>query len=583
MPGAAASLPGTGQRWMIGACGWCAALGAHRCHQGIVTLRVYAEPIKTTIDMGDGIMAREPEELVEMRRVLGAQLAAYRQAAELSQGQLAIATTVDRTTVAHIEKGRSRADERFWTIADQRCHADGALLAGFHAWEAAKQDHEVRARQAQLAEARAKADTLRATTAPQRCLCHDTDGPGRTEALTNNTTADGAELAKGVAPPLAYLPVVGSLAEDVPGAGPDEIIGQLARLLCGWVGAMNRRGLLQLLGLTVGTTTALPVVGALNTDEQQRLAGAIASPSRVDNQVIDHLETIHRYCKQQDDALGARAVLNTVLAQRTLVHDLLAECPASLRPRLLSVYSDMSSSIGYYLFDLNEFDSSRYYYDQARLAAQDAGNVGLGVYALSEMGYTASWQGKSHTAIDLAAAAQNLANNTDDSLLRALVSQTAGVAFAVDGQYEACMVECEKAEDGLTSAGQVPAESPAYFCNEGLLARLRSECLLRLGKPREAAASAQRGLILYEDDSFVYGRALCNLHLGNAYLQSTEIDKAACAVGSAAEIAAKTRSARLVKELRITRASMQPWRNTQAVKALDDQLAAYGLVTSSAT
>ncbi|MGH3902892.1 MAG: helix-turn-helix transcriptional regulator [Pseudonocardiaceae bacterium] len=82
-------------------------------------------------------MTREPEELVEMRRVLGAQLAAYRQAAELSQGQLAIATTVDRTTVAHIEKGRSRADERFWTIADERCRADGAPLASFHAWEAA--------------------------------------------------------------------------------------------------------------------------------------------------------------------------------------------------------------------------------------------------------------------------------------------------------------------------------------------------------------------------------------------------------------------------------------------------------------
>ena len=76
-------------------------------------------------------MAREPDELVEMRRVLGAQLAAYRQAAELSQGQLAIAAMVDRTTVAHIEKGRSRADERFWTIADEKCHAEGALLARF--------------------------------------------------------------------------------------------------------------------------------------------------------------------------------------------------------------------------------------------------------------------------------------------------------------------------------------------------------------------------------------------------------------------------------------------------------------------
>lgn len=73
-------------------------------------------------------MVREPEELVEMRRVLGAQLAAFRRAAALSQGQLAMATAVDRTTVAHIEKGRSRADERFWTIADKKCHADRAHM-----------------------------------------------------------------------------------------------------------------------------------------------------------------------------------------------------------------------------------------------------------------------------------------------------------------------------------------------------------------------------------------------------------------------------------------------------------------------
>jgi hypothetical protein len=53
-------------------------------------------------------MAREPEELVEMRRVLDAQLAAFRLAAGLTQGQLAKAAFCDRSTVAHIEKGRSR-------------------------------------------------------------------------------------------------------------------------------------------------------------------------------------------------------------------------------------------------------------------------------------------------------------------------------------------------------------------------------------------------------------------------------------------------------------------------------------------
>ena len=125
------------------------------------------------------------------------------------------------------------------------------------------------------------------------------------------------------------------------------------------------------------------------------------------------------------------------------------------------------------------------------------------------------------------------------------------------------------------SAGQVSVESPLYFYNEGYLTSHRSECLLRLGKPQEAAASASAGLMLY-DKSFVDGYAVCMLHLGNAHLQSGEIDEAAQVIGSAASLAARTRSARLVKELRTTRARMQPWQDTQAVRELDEQLAEIG-------
>ncbi|MGH3904511.1 MAG: hypothetical protein ACRDTE_10025 [Pseudonocardiaceae bacterium] len=145
---------------------------------------------------------------------------------------------------------------------------------------------------------------------------------------------------------------------------------------------MNRRGLIQLLGWAASAAAAQSVVGVLNTDEQERLARAVVSPSRVDEKVIDHIETIHRYCKQQDDALGSRAVLPTALAQRNLVHDLLGECSATLRRRLLSIYSSMSTSIGYYLFDLNDFDNSWHYWDQARAAAQDADNIELDIYTL---------------------------------------------------------------------------------------------------------------------------------------------------------------------------------------------------------
>lgn len=490
-------------------------------------------------------MAREPEELAEMRRALGAQLVAFRQAAGLTQGQLAKATFCDRSTVAHIEKGRSRGDERFWAVADERCGADGVLRAGFQAWVAAKQDHEVRISEEQLAQARARAESLRAT-APQPL--HDPDGE--------------------------------DTAREVAADGDDQIAEQLVRLLCGLVGAMNRRELLQLLGWTVSTVVISPVASNLDTDEQERLAQAIVSPNRVDDQVIDHIEAMFRHCQRQEDALGSRAVLPTVLGQRDLVRDLLAECPVNLRPRLLSAYSNMSTSVGYYFFELNDADRARCAYEQARTAAHDAGSVEFSIYALCEWSYTASWQGQAPVGLDLAAAAQSLVSRTQDPLMRVGAAQRAATAYAFDGQYKDCMIELERARDGLASAGQVTPESPVYFYNEGYLTSHESECLLRLGKPQEAAASANAALALY-NKSFVDGYAVCTLHLGNAHLQSGEIDEAARVVGDAAGLAMQTRSARLIKELHVTRARMTPWQGTQAVTALDDHLAEYGLASGS--
>lgn len=102
-------------------------------------------------------MAREPEQIAQQRQALGAKLGAYRQAAKLTQARLAQAMAYDRSTLAHLERGRSRADEDFWQRADDACCANGALIATFHELEAARVEQEQQARQAELEAVRAKA------------------------------------------------------------------------------------------------------------------------------------------------------------------------------------------------------------------------------------------------------------------------------------------------------------------------------------------------------------------------------------------------------------------------------------------
>src|SRR5262249_1908466 len=157
------------------------------------------------------------------------------------------------------------------------------------------------------------------------------------------------------------------------------------------------------------------------------------------------VDTILRCCQRQNDALGPRAVLDMALAQRNLVRGLLVECPTSLKSRLLSTYSNMSTSIGFYYLDLNEFDRSWYHLDQARAAAHDAGTAELGIYALCVMSFAASWHGKIHTALDTAVAARGLLAKTGDPLMRVCVADNSAKAYAVDGQHTASMVELDKA------------------------------------------------------------------------------------------------------------------------------------------
>jgi len=517
----------------------------------------------------------ESPELLALRRALGRQLAALRESAEIGQQQVARRTGYSRSSVAHAEAGRQLLTRDFWQTADELLRADGVLLAGYERVQAAKQEHERQSREAELAEAYAAAQARRATVAPypfqDASRPFVPNGQELMAGIAGIALPAGVELAEGFATPLDYLTFLSSAARAVPGEQGDRIYDQLTKFLRQWADTMNRRELFQLFGWAATTIVASPAMSGLDTEEQERLAQAIISPSRVDTRVIDHLATILRDCKQQDDVLGPRAVLHTVLTQRQLARHLLTECPAPFRPRLLAVYSGMSSSAGDYCFDLNDLDSARYYYDQARAAAHEARNTELSIYALCSMSYAASSQGKAHAGIDLAAAAQSLATQIDDPLLRVCAAERAGTAYAVDGQYKPCLREFDKAHEGMLSATDAPPESPAYYYHEGLLASHQSECLLLLEKPKEAAASASTGLTVF-NKSYVDGYALCTLHLGNAHLQAGEIDEAARVIGSAASLAAQNRQARLVKELCTSRARMQPWQGTQAIRELDERL-----------
>ncbi|MGH4022976.1 MAG: helix-turn-helix domain-containing protein [Pseudonocardiaceae bacterium] len=111
-------------------------------------------------------MREEPPELTAHKRALGRQLAALREAAEIGQQQVARKTSYSRPSVAHVEAGRQLLTREFWKTADELLKADGVLLAEYEQVRAAKQAHDARCREEELAEAYAQARALRAATSP---------------------------------------------------------------------------------------------------------------------------------------------------------------------------------------------------------------------------------------------------------------------------------------------------------------------------------------------------------------------------------------------------------------------------------
>lgn len=149
------------------------------------------------------------------------------------------------------------------------------------------------------------------------------------------------------------------------------------------------------------------------------------------------------------------------------------------------------------------------------------------------------------------------------------------MAYAADGQRDACLTALDTAHTVLTTADdQAPSYHSTY--DEATHISIRGECHLKLGDTDRAVSYAQQSLETL-DRSFARDVAMTIVDLGEAYVQCTEIDEAARLFGDAGDIAASHSSARLIGRLEQARADLQPWQHTTAVRTLDDRLASYGL------
>jgi len=340
---------------------------------------------------------------------------------------------------------------------------------------------------------------------------------------------------------------------------------------------LDRRTLLSKLSTAFTLAAAAPLFDLTEPNDHERIALVLDDPRRLDDATITYAESVLQGYRRQGDVLGPQITLQTALAQRQVIGRLDAAAPATLQPRVLSVYAELSQIAGWQLFNLGDYRAAQYYYDDARTAAHNAHNVELVTYTLCTMSQLATWQDKPRVGIDHAIAAQAWAGQIDRPYARAYAADVAARAYAADQQADRCRQALDTVRVILTQPPDAqPVSSWWYFLDESFYWGSEGECALRLNQPDDALAAAATSLSLV-DPANLHNYAHTLASQGEAHIQRGDSAEASRIIGDVARLTAANRSRRIEQRVVRMRQALEPWQCTKAVRELDDRLSHYRL------
>lgn len=291
----------------------------------------------------------------------------------------------------------------------------------------------------------------------------------------------------------------------------------------------------------------------------------------------------YRY-RRMDQGVASWRLIEPAASHLRLLDELYRDVPPSTcRRRLAAAVSEAAGLAAWLCFDMDDAARAHAYYRHAVRAAAAAGDPLLGGYMLGSMGWLAIQVGDGAAALELIQAARSKISPVDPE-----TPATSCAWLAVhEALAQATLRDTRKALTLLDRAGDAVAravsETPVwpwlYPFSPAKLATFSGSCSLRLGRADEARATLQEALRLRPAGATA--RATVLIDLASAHLMrcksQVDIDEVGQLVSEAAGIAANKGSARLWRQVRETRTSVQPWASSRAVRKLDEQLRSYSV------
>lgn len=250
----------------------------------------------------------------------------------------------------------------------------------------------------------------------------------------------------------------------------------------------------------------------------------------------------------------------------------------TVRRRLASVAGETAGLAGWLAWDLEDRRAAGTYFRAGIEAAQEAEDRPLGAYLVGSSCVQPAYRERPHARLRrLQGHTFGFTTADANPTTRAWLVGLEAEAHALAGNEAASLRALDQAEAIVGGAGEEDAarRPRTAFFDRARLVGERGVALARLGRSggaREVLEAALGSL----DPEMVKIRPRLLSALATAHVHEGNIDEA-CRIGSdALALADRQQVTTNLQDVRRLRLDLEPWRDTQAVRELDDQLAAVG-------
>jgi transcriptional regulator with XRE-family HTH domain len=360
-------------------------------------------------------------------------------------------------------------------------------------------------------------------------------------------------------------------------APEQDIIGDAEQLEEQDMDPLRRQITWQTLKLT-GAAVVTSQTALFDLDGAERLLQVLSKPYHVDERTIHYLQKrIWGYWQDRNDvAIPTRDLLPYVIEDLQRITNLLGRSLLpNLRVELCLLTSVAAMLIGELYFDLGNYGQARVFHDIAIVAAQEANDLVLEAVVWGRKSFAWTYDGKPHAALICIQRARGISSGAN--------SVVCGWLAAVEAEIQANRNDRESCLKALKEAPPIEnqhdqrVESYWIHFDSSLAAGYHGVSFLRLASfgHKDLVRSAQDVLLdalKLLDPSMKRRQLTLLVDLAGTYVYQKNIEQACENAMKAMDIANQIKSKVSLLRLLTLREGLDPWKEAQYVKNLDEKL-----------